>query len=215
MTSSRTRGKNKTLPAAERRSYDSPLRRQQTAETRERIVAAGAEIVHHLPSWDWRALTFRAVGERAGVSERTVHRHFSTERQLRDAILQRLVQESGISLENIELHDFATIATGLFKYLSSSFAISPAHFEDPALAAIDKDRRHALLGAVIRATRGWSHSEQEMAAAMLDMLWNVPPFERLLDAWRLDADRAIQAITWVIGLIEDAIRKGNRPGINE
>jgi hypothetical protein len=31
---------------------------------------------------------------------------------------------------------------------------------------------------------------------------------------RYDADRAIRAITWVIGLIEEAIRKGRRSGLS-
>ena len=37
-----------------RRRYDSPLRRQRAAETRERIVAAGAELLHGFPIRNWR-----------------------------------------------------------------------------------------------------------------------------------------------------------------
>ena len=61
-----------------RRPYESRLRQRQTAETRERVIAAGSELVRQLPSWDWREGTFRAVAERAGVGERTVYRHFPT-----------------------------------------------------------------------------------------------------------------------------------------
>src|SRR4029077_13456726 len=107
---------------APRRLYDSPLRRQQAAQTRERIIAAGANIAHRLPAWDWRSLTFKAVGERARVAERTVHRYFSTEWKLRDAILQRLVQESGVSLDGLELRDFASMVARVYRYLSS-FAV--------------------------------------------------------------------------------------------
>jgi AcrR family transcriptional regulator len=207
------RKKDTSEPLAKRRRYDSPLRRQQAAETRERIIAGGAELVHGFPAWDWRGLTFRAVGERAGVTERTVHRHFSTERALREAVLHRLVEESGIRVEGLELGDFAGIAAQLFTYLSS-FAVSPRPLKDPAFATVDQHRRDALLGAVVRSTRGWSASERQMAAAMLDMLWSVPTYERLLTAWRLDAERAIRAITWVVGLIEEAIRKGRRSGLS-
>ena len=48
-----------------RRRYDSPVRRQQAAETRARILAAGSALVHGYPTWDWRELTFRAVAEKA------------------------------------------------------------------------------------------------------------------------------------------------------
>ncbi len=210
MSAPRKRGKHASKPVGEPRPYDSPLRRQKTAETRERIVAAGSEIVHGLPTWDWRGLTFRAVGDRAGVSERTVHRYFSNERELREAILQHLVQESGVALDGLELSNFADVTARVLTYLSS-FSVAPASEEDPAFAALDRHRRDALLGAVVRSTRGWSDSERRMAAALLDILWNVPTYERLLTAWRLDADHAIRAITWLIGLVEEAIQKGRRP----
>ncbi len=204
------RGKSKHKAPAERRRYDSPLRRQRAADTRERIIAAAAEIVHGLPTWDWKVLTFRAVGERSGVTERTVHRYFSTERKLRDAVVQRLLEESGVALDHIELRDFAEIATRVFVYLSS-FAVSPAAVTDPTFAAVDQHRRDALLGAVARSTRGWSESDRQIAAAMLDLMWNPPTYERLLAAWGFDSKRALGAITWVIGLIEEAVRKGRRP----
>jgi AcrR family transcriptional regulator len=205
------RGKRKPAPA-ERRHYDSPVRRQRTEETREQILAAGARIAHGLSGWDWRGLTFRAVGERAGVSERTVHRYFSTERKLRGAVLQRLVQESGIVLESLELDNFAKVCTGLLGYLSSFAATATTKQEsDPSMVAIDQNRREALLGAVTRAARQWSEGERTMAAAMLDILWNPPTYERLLDAWGLDVGQAAGAINWLAGLIEEAVRKNRRP----
>jgi AcrR family transcriptional regulator len=197
-------------PAIQRRQYDSPLRRQQTAETRDRIVAAGAEIAHRLPAWEWSEMTFKAVGARAGVSERTVHRYFATERILRDAVVQRLVQESGISLEALKLGDFAGVAVNVYRYLST-FKVALQTTTDPTFAALDLERRQALLDAVARSAPGWSASEQEIAAAMLDMLWNPFFFERLTTSWQLDVDRASQAISWIIGLVETAIQKGQRP----
>jgi hypothetical protein len=46
---------------------------------------------------------------------------------------------------------------------------------------------------------------------MFDVLWSVVSFERLAMDWELDAADAITGITWVIGLVEDAIRHGRRP----
>ncbi len=197
---------------AAKRRYESPLRRQQAAETRERILTAAVQLVHRSRVWNWR-LTFGAVGQRAGVSVRTVHRHFRTERRLREAVIERLCQESGVPLEGFDLSDFAEVARRTFSYLAS-FAVAPAEgpVDDPSFAAIDRRRREGLMGAVRRATPKWPQAEREMVAAVLDMLWNVPPYERLITAWRLEPERAIHAMTWVIGLIEDAIRQGRRPG---
>jgi len=203
----KTQGQQDARP---RRRYHSPVRQQQSAETREGIIAAGAELVHGFPAWDWTNLTARAVGERAGVSERTVQRYFPTERALRDAVLQRLVEESGIDLATMELADFARVAAQLFRYLSS-FAVVPAPPEDPSFASVDRMRRDALAQTVERATPGWSDRHREAAAAMLDMLWNPPAYERLTQVWGLDAERATSAITWLIGLIEEAVRRGDLP----
>ena len=205
-TAAKSGGKSKS----ERRPYHSPLRKRQTAETRQRIISAGVELIHELPDWDWKDLTFRAVGERAGISERTVYRHFSSERKLKDAIMQQLVDDSGVDLKKLELKDFPDITATVFRFLSS-VAYSPIEEEEPTFALIDEHRRKSLLEAVARETPEWSEEEQETTAAMLDLLWNLPPYERLLNAWRFDTDRAINAVSWLISLIQDAIAQDRRP----
>src|SRR5207302_3840377 len=89
--------------APTRRRYDNTLRRERAGQTRDRIVGAGAELLHESSIRDWRALTIRAVADRAGVNERTVFRHFANERALRDAVMQRLEQQAGIDLTQLGL----------------------------------------------------------------------------------------------------------------
>jgi AcrR family transcriptional regulator len=197
-------------PPAPRRSYESPVRRQQAAETRERIVAAGADLVHSFPRWDWRQLTVRAVAERAGVDERTVYRHFSSEDVLHAAVMQRLEEEADIDLTALALEDLTTATRNLFGYLSS-FPVSERRPRDPTFAEIDERRRAAILDAVAHRAEDWSDTEQEQAAAVLDLLWSLLSYERLVTAWDLDSDDATAAVTWAIGLIEEAIRDGRRP----
>ena len=50
---------------------------------------------------------------------------------------------------------------------------------------------------------------------MLDVLWSVVSYERLVVDWELDPKDAIRGITWVIQLVEDAIRRGRRPAPEE
>jgi AcrR family transcriptional regulator len=192
------------------RAYDSPVRRAQVAETRERIVTAASALVHELPTWDWRALTFRAVAEQAGVSERTVYRHFTTERELRDSVMRRLEEEAGVSYDGLALDDLADVTALVFSSLSS-FAVSPTVVDDPTFVAEDRLRQDALREAVRGAARDWSDIERDRVAALLDVLWNVPSFERLVVRWGLDADDATRAVSWAIGLLVDAIGKGLRP----
>jgi AcrR family transcriptional regulator len=192
------------------RPYNSPVRQAQAAQTRDRIVSAGAELAHSLKSWDWRDVTVRAVAERAGVNERTVYRHFATERELRDAILGRLEEEAGISVDGLELSDFAETTARVLSYLST-FAVVPKVALDPAFVALDERRRAALVGAVAERTPDWSERDQRVAAALLDVFWGVPTYERMRATWGLSDEETSRAITWVISLVEAAIAEGGSP----
>ena len=189
-----------------RRRYDSPVRRQQAAETRERIVVAGSELVHEFDSWHWDALTFRAVAERAGVGERTVYRHFPSERQLHDAVMARLEEEAGVTYEGMDLAALPEITARVFSS-RRSFAAREAIEEpaDPLFVEVDQRRREALLHAVTTATPNWDESERSTVAALLDVVWSMPAYERLVGAWDFDGDDATHAITWLMALLTDAI----------
>jgi AcrR family transcriptional regulator len=199
-----------TEPDRQRRRYDSPVRRQRTAETRERIIAAGADILHEFPVWNWRELTVRAVAERAQVNERTVYRHFATERDLRDAVLARLEDEAGVHLDDLGLDDLQEVTARVFRHVSS-FPLEPRTPRDPTLMAANERLREALVAAVAPSTGEWPDADRIVAAAMLDVLWSVVAYERLVADWELDAKEAITGLTWVIGLVQDAIRNGHRP----
>jgi AcrR family transcriptional regulator len=198
------------LSEQSRRRYDSPVRRQRVAETRERIVTAGTELLHGFPIWNWRALTPRAVAEHAGVTERTVYRYFSSERELRDAVMARMERAAGIELEGLTLDQVQEVATRIFEYVSK-FPIEPQTPRDPTVAAANARQRMALLEAVRPATKGWRPRDRMIAAAMLDVLWAPVAFERLVTDWELDPKEATAAITWTIGLIQQALQEGPRP----
>jgi AcrR family transcriptional regulator len=209
-----------TAPA--RRSYEGSQRARQAAATRERILAAAADIVHALPDWDWRDLTVRAVARRAEVDESTVYRHFSSERNLRDAVLRRLVSEAGVDLDGLRLANFGEVLGQTFSYLATfpvtSAPANPAASgsagdagHDPAFAALDDRRRDALLAAVARAAPDWEDDKRRMAAAAIDAYWSVTVYQRMVSTWDLDTEQATGAVTWVIDLIETAVRTGRGP----
>jgi AcrR family transcriptional regulator len=202
------------MSTAERRKYDSPVRRQRSAETRERILVAGSELVHGFSRWDWRGLTVRAVAQRAGVNERTVYRHFTSERGLRDAVMRRLVEEAGNPLDGLTLAGFAPVVADLFRYLSS-FATAPRTPVDPTFRAVDDDRRRALVAAVESSTPDWSGEDREAAAALLDVLWSVTTYERLVAAWGLGAEQATRAVTGLVEALVADIGAGRRPWVRE
>ncbi len=156
-------------------------------------------------------MTFKAVGERAHMNERTVRRYFATERALRDAIQQRLFQECGVDFDRLELPDFAAAATQIHRYLLGFASASMASSSDPGLTAMDEDRRASLLKAVARATPSWTQADRLIAAATLDFFWTPMNFERLTSVWQLDQTNVDKLIHWSVSLLLDAIKEGRRP----
>src|SRR5580698_7026905 len=113
-----TRERRSDAPVPTRRTYDGTLRRRRAAETRERIIAAGSELLHGSSVRDWRGLTIRAVADRAGVNERTVYRHFTNEQGLRDAVMQQFEDDAGIDLRGMQLEDVADVMARIFAHVS-------------------------------------------------------------------------------------------------
>ena len=199
-----------TQPIRERRSYDSALRRERAAQTRERIVTAAVELLRGSSIRDWGGVTIRAVAERAGVNERTVYRHFANERALRDTVIHRLEQRAGINLAEMQLGDVADVTARILR-LVSAHPLDPRPPLDPTLAEASRRQHDALLNAVAGETPHWPSADRTIAAAALDVLWAVGSYERLLADWELDPEQAIGAITWIIRLVEAAIREGQCP----
>lgn len=193
-----------------KRPYNSPARRQRVAETRDRIVTAGAALVREFTSWDWDGLTFRAVAERADVSERTVYRHFPTERQLHDAVMARLEDEAGITYDDVELANVADVTARLIASLRR-FAVEQTVRTplSPAFLGADERRRNALLRAVQAEAPDLTAVQQRIAAGLLDAVWSPATYERLARAWQLDDDVAFGAIEWLIARVVDATRSGD------
>lgn len=175
-----------------------------------RLVTAGAELLHGFPVWNWQALTARSVAERAGVSERTVYRYFANERELRDAVMERMEREAGIDLEGLTLERVQDAAARILAHVST-FPIEPRTERDPTVQAANERQRSALLEAVRPATKGWRQQDRAIAAAALDVLWAPVTYERLVTDWQLDPADATRTIAWLIDLVQRALRHGPRP----
>ena len=144
------------------------------------------------------------------MNERTIYRYFPSERALRDAVLGQLEKEADVELEGLRLADVADVTRRILRFVSS-FPLEPRTLRDPTVAAANERQREALLGAVSSSTRRWPAKDRAVAAAMLDVLWSVVSYERLVADWQLAPKDAIRGIIWVMRLVENAIRQGRRP----
>ena len=153
---------------------------------------------------DWHGLTIRAVAEEAGVNERTVYRHFVNEQGLHDAVMHGFEEEAGIDLRGMQLEDVADVTARIFAHVSS-FPPDARQPLDPTLLDAKQRQHEALVTAVAARAAAWSEADRTVAAAILDVLWSVASYERLVVDWQTRPHRGHRGIRWVIGLLRQAI----------
>ena len=193
------------------RTYHSPLREAQAASTRDRIIAAAYALLRDSSIRNWRSLTIRAVAEKAGVNERTVYRHFTNERGLRDAVMEHMEDAAGIDLTHLRLEDIAPVAERIFSHVSA-FQPEPKPPLPPTLTEASLRQREALHDALAPWTTLWPPADAAALAALFDVLWSVGAYERLVADWQIDQGQAVDTLTWAIELVAEAVRQGRRPG---
>ncbi|MGB9307980.1 MAG: helix-turn-helix domain-containing protein [Mycobacterium sp.] len=193
-----------------RRRYDSPVRRLRAAESRERIIAGAAELARELPSWDWGSLTIQAVADQAGVSRRTVYRHFASEAVLHVALADRLMAEAGVSYEGLTLDDLPEVTGRVFSAVAK-FAVTPWAVVPTAFPALDAERLEGLGAAVQSEAPDWAEADRRTATAALDIVWSVASYEILLRDWNLAPADAMRVQRWLHNLVTAALRAGEKP----
>jgi AcrR family transcriptional regulator len=152
------------------------------------------------------------VAERAGVAERTVYRHFPTVQYLHDAVMHQVEEEAGITYEDLELRKIADVADRVFASRQSFAVKQTVHApDDPAFVSVYERRRNALIRAVSCAAPHWPEHERYMIAALLDVLWDILAYERLVGPWQLGGHDATQALTWLISKVVLAVSEEDHP----
>jgi hypothetical protein len=79
------------------------------------------------------------------------------------------------------------------------------------VAAANARQRASLVAALAPHTAGWSSGDRAVAGAVLDVLWSVVSYERMVVDWELAPEDAIRGLAWAIGLVEAAVRDGQVP----
>lgn len=82
---------------------------------------------------------------------------------------------------------------------------------DPTFVGVDKRRRSALLRSVSEAAPHWSDEQRRATAGLLDALWNLPTYERLVGAWALSGPDATAAVAWLMAKVLAAIADDEPP----
>lgn len=57
----------------------------------------------------------------------------------------------------------------------------------------------------------WTEPQQRATAGLLDVLWNLPTYERLVGTWNLPEEDATQAVGWLLNKVAALITSDDPP----
>lgn len=196
-----------------RRTYSSPLRERQAQQTRDDILDALIEL-----AGDRRAdeITTRELARRAGVSERTVYRHFPDRTALVEALSARfmtLSERTGVAPQRLD--DLKPVAVELMRDLELHRVAATAEAilnADPRRYT-DATRRHTeQFAELVGVTFPDLDADQQLAvAAVVRVLVSSQSWLRMREELGLPGDRSGPVVAWAIDALMHEIERGNPP----
>lgn len=194
---------------ATRSRYRSALRREQAQATRERIRRAAAALLDHEGATG--GITFRAVAQRAGVTEMTVYRHFPTREALLRGVWESLNEHMAPTIgmpdsERALLAQHDALFRGFDRIAPQIVASISTPQGREMRSALDAERRRAFLGIVEEAAPQLAKAQRVRAAAVLQLLHSAYAWASLREQWELTGAQAGQATRWAIETLLDNLR---------
>ena len=197
---------------AGRRRYESPLRQEQQLATRERILEALAGVLT-----DGGAATVPAVAERAGVSERTVYRHFPTRDDLFASLfawVMRLDPQERPAAEDVE--GIAGLVRDMFPRFERRAEVIRAMNYNPVGLEMRRKRagyrRQGVNEALATALEGVDPDARERVEVMVHLVTSSTAYLHLSDYWGMTAADAAEVVAWAVRALVRAAREEQEEG---
>jgi AcrR family transcriptional regulator len=191
-------------------AYRSPLRQAQAAQTRERIERAAADLLGEGSAAE--SITFRAVAQRAGVTEMTVYRHFPTREALMHGLWQQINARMapGIGMpEDIDalLAQHTALFTGFDRQAPQIVASLVTEQGREMRSSLNEQRCKAFRSIAREAAPGLSPAECTRVAAVLQLLHSAHAWMSMREQWGLDGREAGAATRWAIEILLTELRR--------
>ncbi len=193
--------------------YTSTLRDRQVAQTREFILDALTTLLA-----DRRAdeVTTRDIAAVAGVSERTVYRHFPDRNALLDGLSRRLPPLADTpSFDAGGLDGLAPTCRRLMELLDEHYVTARAEAvfnADPRrFAANTQDNTREMRELFAKGLPELTDREQLRIAAVIRCLVSTQAWLRMREEFGVPGTESGPVVAWVIDTIIKELRAGNTP----
>jgi len=194
------------------REYNSPAREQGMAETRERILEAAIRVIL---DDGVHAFTMQAVADRAGVSHRTVYRHFATREALLTGLNDALYASSAPAglIVPTDLAGARALVRPLFTHFerlrdamrATVIAGVALGFQTP-----QQEQQLELVRDLLRtACPGLGEPRLTEVAAMLRLLISRHTWHALSVEMKLPPESIGNAVSWTVNTLLDALEREN------
>lgn len=184
-----------------RRTYSSPLRAEQAAATRRRILDAA---IDHLAATGDAALAIGDVATAANVSERTVYNHFGSLEGLVDAVSDHLAE---IVLPDPPFRDPDTLVESVreaWRLTPEQERVFRAAY---SLADRTRDARYGRMRKVLKPlVADLGQRDAHIAMAAMFLVRGGAAYQYLRD-YGATPDEAADAMAWLLQLAIDDLRQ--------
>ena len=193
---------------AQTSTYESPLREQQKAATRQRII----EAVHRvIADSGLSELSFAAVAKAAGVQERTVYRHFPNKDALWDAFWAWINPRLGVPAAPVSeaelISTLPRVYAGFDEYEQIMRAGMTSALGSQLQKRTNKERQAVFRNATANATEGLPKREAAWITATVQLLYSSRAWISMKDYWGYSGEEAGKACAYAIELLFEAARK--------
>ena len=188
-----------------KRGYQSDLRAQQAAATRELIVKTTAE---SFVPWS-TDVSFDEVAAHAGISVRTVFRHFPTQRDLMLAVVSYVEQRCGWKPDELTADNLAPMIRDSFAYFGE--LLERGKRDSGPVPEPLREQRARRTAAIERAlaplTKGIQPKLARGVLAAVSGLSRIQFLRDMHEQWGVGGEDAGKAVEWVINALLGQLRE--------
>jgi len=183
-------------------AYVSPLRQQYAAQTRERILDAA---IASLKEGELEELTIARVAKDAGVTERTIYRHFQTREDLLKAVWPRMQARIGVSGFPQTVEALLAAPGRLYpRFDTEAGAVRASMYSNAGREirmSANPARHKAIQACVAEALPELDDAANRRRAAVIQMIGSSHGWACFKDYWGMDTEEAARAAQEAIAIL--------------